>query len=97
MSTNTLKGLSIEWLKHLETPEKKLAFAAKIRSFHNDIVIKRLVEILNEKRSSLLRGPSSLEDYDSPSWAHKQADINGQIRSLNLVLDLLGHNTKDTV
>lgn len=89
MNKDILKGLSIDWFKNLDTPEKKNAFALKIRSLQNDIVIKRLVEILKDKRGSLLRGPSSLEDYDNPSWSHKQADINGQIRALTFVLELL--------
>jgi len=89
MINNYAKGLSIDWLKNLDTPEKKQSFALRIRSLQNDIVFMRLIEILKEKRASLLRGPSSLDEYDSPSWAHKQADINGQIRSINYVLELI--------
>lgn len=85
----SLKGLSIEWFKNLDTPEKKKAFALKIRSMQNDIMFKRLTEIIKDKRLTLLRGPSSLEDYDNPSWSHKQADINGQVRALTFVLELL--------
>lgn len=28
-------------------------------------------------------------DYDSPSWSHKQAHLNGKIEALTLVLSLL--------
>ena len=84
-----VKGLSTDWLKHLETPESRKSFALKIRSLQNDPVFKRLIEIVKDKRASLLKGPGPLDEYDSPSWSHKQADINGQVRALNLILNLI--------
>lgn len=34
-------------------------------------------------------------DYDSPSWAYKQADINGQNRMLRRVLSIIDLSEKD--
>lgn len=34
-------------------------------------------------------------DYDSPSWAHKQAHLNGQLEELELILSLINPNHND--
>lgn len=46
-----------------------------------------LMKILVEERKNLLK--SSASDYDSASWAYKQADINGQVRQLDRLLTLI--------
>ena len=90
----TIKGLSTEWFKGLTTLESKESLAGRIRNLSNDIAIKRFIGILRAKEKFLLSGVG-IQDYDSPSWSHKQADINGQLRSLRYVLDLLD-STKES-
>lgn len=87
-SNDPVKGLNMEWFRGLDTPEAKRNFALKIRSLQTDIISKRLIAILKDKERSLVSG-AGLADYDCPSWAHKQADVNGQLRSLRYVIELL--------
>ncbi len=58
-------------------------FRATLR--HNPL-IKRLVEILDLWIEE--EAPKKI-DYDSPSWAFKQADKNGAIRALTKVKTIL--------
>jgi hypothetical protein len=39
--------------------------------------------------------PHSEADYDSPSWAYKQADRNGYLRAYSEILALLNVSDKD--
>lgn len=41
-----------------------------------------------EKQQKALERPT-LEDYNCPSWSHRQAHINGEIAGLNKVISLL--------
>jgi hypothetical protein len=52
-------------------------------------VLERLTEILEDKKTEVVLST----DYDSPSWAYKQADRNGYDRALTEVINLL--NMKD--
>lgn len=47
----------------------------------------KLEKIIQDKKDSVSK--SSVVDYDSPSWSHKEADKIGYIRALTEVLELL--------
>lgn len=47
----------------------------------------RLVEVLIDAEKQLMS--SRLADYDTPSWAYKQADVNGRLAIIKLLKDLL--------
>lgn len=49
----------------------------------------RLTEVLNESIDSLHQAQLNDDDYDSPSWATKQADRLGQIKAHKKLLNLL--------
>lgn len=49
-----------------------------------------LKSILESKLAQCHKARSDVGGYDSPSWAYKQADLNGEERSLRMILDLLG-------
>lgn len=66
------------WTDHLKTDQEKAEFADLLRN--SSRVFSRLEEILAEKLSRYTGSKES--DYDSPSWAYKQADANGYIRCL---------------
>jgi len=71
------------WFKHCKTKEEK----DKVRQtvLANQESLLRLEVILE----SLLKDTPSSADYDSPSWAYKQADRIGYNRALNQVLDII--------
>lgn len=48
-------------------------------------VLEKLEELLKTKMKEIVL----TEDYDSPSWAYKQADRNGYNRALTEVLNIL--------
>lgn len=45
----------------------------------------KLTEILSKRTKAVVTEP----DYDSPSWSHKQADMNGYNRAIKEIIDLL--------
>ena len=71
------------WFKECKTKEDK----EKVRQvlFSNRESLLRLESILE----SMLKETPSSADYDSPSWAYKQADRIGYNRALNQVLDII--------
>lgn len=78
------KALSLQWLSSLPKSEqeefKKLVLNSKK-------VLAKLEEICY---NSIKVGESTkLTDYDSPSWSHKQADLNGYVRAYREMINLL--------
>ena len=71
------------WFKQCKTKDEK----DKVRQtvLANQESLLRLEVILE----SLLKDTPSSADYDSPSWAYKQADRIGYNRALNQVLDII--------
>lgn len=59
------------------------------RTLHHSALIDRLVEIVKGWKDEVLS--VKRDDYESPAWACKQADRNGQLRTLTQVLQLLDH------
>jgi len=71
------------WFKGCKTKEEKDQIKQAIMSNQESLL--RLEVILE----SLLKDTPSSADYDSPSWAYKQADRIGYNRALNQVLDII--------
>jgi hypothetical protein len=71
------------WFTKCKTKEDKLAVRQSIMSTGESLG--RLQEILEP----LLKDTLPTADYDSPSWAYKQADRIGYNRALTTVLDLI--------
>ena len=71
------------WFKECKTKEDK----AKVRQtiLSNRESLDRLKEILEP----MLKETAPTTDYDSPSWAYKQADRIGYNRALTSVLDII--------
>lgn len=71
------------WFRSCKTKEDKDALRQSIIS--NRASLEALEGILE----SMLKEAPATADYDSPSWAYKQADRIGYNRALNQVLDLI--------
>lgn len=81
-------NLSTMWTSHLKDQGLKESFEAKLYNMSNDPMVLRLMDILEKKKQELLRREHSFETYDSPSWSHKQAHINGEMAMITLLDDL---------
>jgi hypothetical protein len=77
------------WFKECKTKEDKDRVRQSILSSQESFF--RLESILE----SMLKEIPSQADYDSPSWAYKQADRIGYNRALNLVLDIINLDSKE--
>ena len=71
------------WFKECKTKEDKEKVRQSILS--NRQSLDRLKEILEP----MLKETAPTADYDSPSWAYKQADRIGYNRALTSVLDII--------
>lgn len=77
--------MQMRWFSHLKDPKDKAAFKEYIQGSQK--VLDRIKEICY---NSIKNGEQSKEsDYDSPSWAYKQADLNGYLRAYQEILSLV--------
>lgn len=77
--------ISEMWLRSEKTAEEREKIKKLVLS--NDILLDKLKKIMYnmqvEKRKSVLA------DYDTPSWSHKQAHLNGELAMLERLIDLV--------
>lgn len=83
--SETKKTIDIKWTSHLKSVEEQEKFRAYVLSSVG--VLKRLADILESKVDA--REVFKEEDYNSPSWAFKQADRNGYVRALREIQQML--------
>jgi len=82
-----LSRLNLTWTKHLQNEDQKEQFELVLRNSTH--VLGRLKAILKEELIALEGKETSIADFDSPSWAFKQAYLNGDRARLKKVLNLL--------
>jgi hypothetical protein len=78
------KRVNTAWTQGL-SPDEKLKVEGAVLT--DTILLDRLSKILynmQEKRETTVLG-----DYDSPSWSHKQAHINGQLDVIKQLQEIL--------
>lgn len=80
--------LSTAWLKNLSGEEQQ-EFKNLITTYHKDVILIRLKEILVEKRTSLEASERNPDVYSNANWSHMQAHNNGARQMLKWVEDLL--------
>jgi hypothetical protein len=78
------------WTKHLEDLEEKQKFEKYVLGSKR--LLNRLKDILQEQEDALDVGETSPKNYDSPSWAYKQAHSNGYRQCLNVIKKLVDLN-----
>ena len=84
--------IPVEWIKHLP-PQEKDNFETTLRN--STIVLDRLREILFEHLRSIETKEYSETSYENPSWACKQAFLNGRKAELTKLIkltDFIGEN-----
>ena len=85
--------MKLVWTKHLKTQEEKEQFQKLLLG--NKQILKVLKKILDEKDLSLERSENTLESYNTPSWAFKQAHKNGYRSCLEAIKDLINLDQKE--
>lgn len=79
--------IPLVWLSNIPK-EKHDQFKERVSLTLEDQVVKQLVLILKDKIESLDKNC----DYDSPSWAYRQAHRNGRQEAFSEILTILGQN-----
>lgn len=82
-------GINLLWTKNMGQKEKE-AFETLLRN--NTIIVRRLLEILAERKEEYERREISKTEYDNPSWAYKQAHTNGAKTELKFIESLFKLN-----
>lgn len=77
------------WFQHLKDPAERDRFKKDVES--SEKVLDRLKEICYTK----VKVESSLEDYDSPSWAYRQADQLGYNRAIKEIMEICSISDKE--
>lgn len=81
------------WTRHLKTDEEKEKFEKGLRN--SKWILDRLSEILTDAEDELSSSEISAKNYDSPSWAYKQAHTNGQRSTLRTLKRLINLGPKN--
>lgn len=75
------------WTTGLSSDDTKKDIA---ESFSQGALLRRrLSELLQDKMDTEVVARTKREDYESPSWAYKQADSSGYLRALREVISLI--------
>lgn len=82
-----MKNLPVQWTKHLKDQDSRSKMEDTLRA--SKTALGRLLELVEERESELLRAETSLSDFDDPNWSHKQAFRNGKRSALKDLKELL--------
>ncbi len=78
MAPNPSKKLNSRWFVGTKSPEEKQELEGIVRNSRTVMTI--LTRVIDQEVAALEAIKS--DDYETPAWACKQADRNGQIRAL---------------
>lgn len=78
------------WLRGLKPQERE---EMKLLVLSSEKVLDKLRKILYN--IEVKKDEVKLEDYDNPSWSHKQAHLNGEKAMLRKVIELLTISERD--
>lgn len=79
--TNKVK---LMWVSHIKDKDEKEAFRSRLIAQQD--IWERLEQIVMQK---LEANSEDIKDYDCPSWAYRQAHVNGYREAYLEMLDLL--------
>ena len=79
--------LSADWTKHLKDSKEKKEFEGIVKT--SSFLLQRLANLISEYENEISKTEMKLDAYDSPSWACKQAHLNGRRQSLNRIKELV--------
>lgn len=76
-----------EWFFEAREGEEKKARYEIVASNYKSLEV--LYGMLERRKESLFRRQIEQKNYESASWAYHQADLNGQIKQVTELLNLL--------
>ncbi len=82
---------SSAWTKNIKDPKERKELTEVLDSPY---LRNNFLKILDAIQAEEERLETTLDTYDNPSWAYKQADLNGAKRAYNRIRSLF--NTKET-
>jgi len=85
--------MQADWTHHLKDSTEKERFKKYLAN--NRTILERLSEILKQWEDELTAEELSETVYENPSWAAKQADINGYRRCLRHIQKILTLDHKE--
>lgn len=86
MRSNPIK---LAWLEDPNNQESKEQVSQQLNTFINSALGKRLLTILDQQLKSTELGEIKPSYYDCPSWAPKQAHLNGYRQHIQQMYELL--------
>lgn len=78
------------WFKGLNPEERE---EMRLLLVNNEKLLDKLKEILYNIQ--VKKETSVLDDYDTPSWSHKQAHQNGEAAAIRKILDIITIRERD--
>lgn len=79
-------GINTAWYEGLDEKEKKET-ESLIKA--SSLLLRRLDQVLDNQQKNLDRVENNLDVYSSPSWAYKQAHLNGTRQAYQTMKALL--------
>ena len=84
-----MNNVNSMWLRDI--PQSDLEAINNRRDLvRSSTILDTLGEIIKKEMEGLQRSPP--ESYDSPAWAYREADRNGQYKALQLIYSLTKRN-----
>lgn len=80
-------GLPLPWVRHLQDSDSKQKFEQSVRA--SVTALSRLHDLLEEEERAILNLETTPADFESGSWAFKQAYRNGQKAQIKELKKLL--------
>lgn len=85
------KKISQKWLSSAKTDAERDEIRNLVKN--SELVLDKLREMLYNMQDELR--DTVLRDYDTPSWSHKQAHLNGEIDMLRKLIDIVTIRERD--
>lgn len=85
-----MQKVNTAWTQGLSASEKA-DMEALVKG--NTILLDRLTKILYNMQTK--RVATVLGDYDTPSWSHKQAHLNGELNVIERLLEIVTLKERD--
>lgn len=80
-----MNGVASKWFEDLQQGDES-AKAQRLELLQNSSILDILGSIIKREMERLERSPES--QYDNPNWSFREADRNGQYRTLQLIYSL---------
>lgn len=83
------------WIKQFKADNEEAKEKVHSSLMSAKHILDAAISIIEEQKAAVER--PSKEDYDCPSWSHRQAHSNGEVAALNKVISLLTIKDKTNV